>query len=312
MKKFIIKRFFSMLLTAFLVATATYFIMFLVPGDPLGEAVMDMPEDMQANYMAKYGLDKPVSVQYYLYMKNLLTNFDFGESIIYPGRSVNSILEDGIPVSAQIGLQGLLFGIPLGLGFGILAANYRGKWVDYLVMFVSLSAISIPSFVFASMLQYVFAFELGMFPITGWGTFACTVLPSLSYGIRSIGVKARYMRTSWLDVMNQDYVLAAESIGMSKFALQMKVIFRNAISPIVTILVPELALIFTGTFVLEMIYSIPGIGYYFVNSVTSRDYPMIIGQTIFISVCYILAMFLVDILYMVIDPRVRLDKKGAS
>lgn len=312
MKQYIFKRFLSMLLTGFLVITATYFIMHMVPGNPLGEAVMDMPEDVQANYMAKYGLDQPVTVQYYLYMKNLFLHFDFGESIIYPGREVNRILEDGIPVSAQIGLQGLLFGIPLGLGFGILAANYRGKWVDYLVMFVSLSAISIPSFVFASLLQYFFAFQKGWFPITGWGTFACTVLPSLAYGIRSIGVKARYMRTSWLDVMNQDYVLAAEAIGMSKLALQTKVIFRNAISPIVTILVPELALIFTGTFVLEVIYSIPGIGYYFVNSVTSRDYPMIIGQTIFISVCYILAMFLVDILYMVIDPRVRLHRKGAS
>lgn len=311
MKKYIAKRFLSMVLTGFLVITATYFIMHLVPGGPLGDAVLEMPEDVQANYMAKYGLDKPVTTQYYLYMKNLLVNFDFGESIVYPGRSINGILEAGIPVSAQIGVQGLLFGIPIGLGFGILAANFRGKWVDYVIMFISLSAISIPSFVFASLLQYFLAFEMQMFPISGWGTFACTVLPSLAYGIRSIGVKARYMRTSWLDVMNQDYVMAAEAIGMSKWALQIKVILRNAISPIVTILVPELALIFTGTFVLETIYSIPGIGSYFVNSVTSRDYPMIMGQTIFISICYIFAMFMVDILYMVIDPRVRLNKKGA-
>ncbi len=308
MKKYVTKRFLSMLLTMFLVITATYFMMHLIPGDPLGEAAAKLPEDIQANYYAKYGLDQPVYVQYWLYMKNLLLNFDLGESIVYPGRSINSIIAQGIPVSARIGLQGLAFGIPLGLILGVIAAYQRGKWVDYFVMFVSLAAISIPSFVFASLLQYLFAFELGWFPITGWDGFKYTVLPSLAYGISSIGVKARYMRTTWLDVMNQDYVLAAEAIGMSKMSLTFKVILRNAISPIITILIPQLALIFTGTFVLELIYSIPGIGSYLVNSVTGRDYPMIIGQTIVISSIYILAMFLVDILYMVIDPRVRLDK----
>ncbi len=280
----------------------------MIPGDPLGEAAAKLPEDIRDNYMARYGLDQPVIVQYFIYMKNLILNFDLGESIVYPGRSINQIISQGAPVSATIGVQGLMFGIPIGLGLGILAAYKRGKWVDYTVMFFSLVAISVPSFVFASILQYFFAFELGWFPITGWNGFIYTVLPSIAYGISSIGTKARYMRTSWLDVMNQDYVLAAEAIGMSKMALTFKVILRNAISPIVTILVPQLALIFTGTFVLELIFSIPGIGSYFVNSVTGRDYPMIIGQTIVISSIYILAMFAVDILYMLIDTRVRLDK----
>lgn len=307
MKRYIVKRFISMLITMFLVVTVTYFMMHLVPGDPLGDLAMKLPEDVQASYMAKYGLDKPVTEQYLIYMKNILTKLDLGESIIFPGRSINSILKQGVPVSARIGLQGLFFGIPIGLILGVVAATKRGRWPDYVIMFIALLAISIPSFVFAALMQYVFAFKLGWFPITGWGTAVYTVLPSLAYGMRSIGVKTRYMRTSWLDVMNQDYVLAAEAIGMSKRDLNLKVIFRNAISPIVTILVPELALIFTGTFVLELIFSIPGIGTYFVNSVTSRDYPMIIGQTIFISVCYIVSMFLVDLLYMAIDPRVRLD-----
>ncbi len=312
MKKYIVRRFMSMIITSLLVITATYFLMHAVPGNPLGDMVLDLPDDVRDNYMAKYGLDKPVYEQYFIYMKNLFTEFDLGESIVYPGRQINDILAQGVPVSAQIGIQGLIFGIPLGLGLGIIAANTRGKFLDYFIMFIALVALSIPSFVFASLMQFYFSFTLGWFPITGWGTFAHTILPSLAYGIRSIGVKARYMRTSWLDVMNQDYVLAAEAIGMSKRQLTFKVILRNAISPIVTILIPELALIFTGTFVLELIFSIPGIGSYFVNSVTAKDYPMIIGQTIFISTCYIFAMFVVDIAYMLIDPRVRLDKaKGA-
>lgn len=306
MKKYLLKRFGYMLFTMFIVLTITYFLMHLIPGDPLGELVNKLPEDVQANYMKKYGLDQPVYTQYFLYLKNLVINFDLGDSIVHPGRSVNDIIKAGVPVSARIGVQGLMFGIPIGLILGILAAYKRGKFLDYFTMLVSLFCVSVPSFVLATVLQYFLAVKFQLFPVTGWGSFIFTVLPSIAFGIRSIGVHARYMRTSWLDVMNQDYVLAAESIGFSKPQLTVKVILRNALMPIVTIIIPELALIFTGTFVLEVIFSIPGIGSYFISSVTARDYPMIIGQTIFIAVMYIFAMFVVDMVYMLIDPRIRL------
>ena len=306
MKKYLATRFMHMLITIFLVITITFFMMYLLPGNPLGELVEKLPEDVQANYMAKHGLDKPVYTQYFIYLKKLVFHGDLGESFVNPGRSVVSILKAGVPVSSRIGFQGLIFGIPIGLLLGILAAYKRGKVMDYFTMFLSLLCVSIPSFVLATVLQYFFAVKMQLFPVTGWGSFIFTVLPSIAFGVRSIGVHARYMRTSWLDVMNQDYVLAAESIGFSRIQLTFKIILRNAMLPIVTIIVPELALIFTGTFVLETIFSIPGIGSYFISSVTGRDYPMIIGQTIFIAVMYIFAMFLVDLLYMAIDPRIRL------
>ncbi len=283
--------------------------MHAIPGDPLGELVGRLPQSVQESYYAKYGLDKPVYQQYFIYIQNLFLRGDFGESIVYPGRSVNSIIARGAPISARIGIQGLAIGISLGITLGIIAAYKRGKWMDYFVMFVALFSISIPSFVFAAVLQYFLTVRYQIFPVTGWGTFAHTVLPAMAFGLRNIGVKARFMRSTWLDVMGQDYVLAAEATGMSKFDVTFKVILRNALTPLVTIIIPELAFIFVGTFVLETIFSIPGLGTYFIAAVSARDYPMIIGQTIFISTLYVTSMLVLDFVYVLIDPRVRLIKK---
>ena len=308
MLKFTLKRFGYMLVTLFLAASITFMLIHAIPGDPLASDARKLPEQVKQNYYAKYGLDKPLITQYGMFMKNAVKG-DLGQSLVYQGRSVTKTIAKHAPISAQIGGQALLMGVTLGLILGILAAFNRGKVIDYIVMFIAILGISVPSFVVASLLQLVFGVKLKILPITGWEGFKYSILPSIALSFSSIAVYARYMRANCLDVIGQDYILTAKAKGVSKVSLVWKHVIRNAILPAITILGPQVAGIFTGAFVVENIFAIPGLGKYFVSAVTDRDYNMVMGQAIFVAALYIVSLFIVDIVYGLVDPRIRVAKK---
>ncbi|WP_346887574.1 ABC transporter permease [Clostridium sp. UBA1056] len=306
MLKFTLKRFGYMLLTLFIASSITFMLIHAMPGDPLSVAARKLPEQIRANYYAKYGLDQPLFTQYKLFIKNAVHG-DLGQSLAYPGRSVTDTIKKHAPISGRIGGQGLILGVSIGITLGIVAAFKRGKWPDYLVMFIAIVGISVPSFVIASLLQFFFTVQLRLLPTTGWGQFKHTILPTIALSLGSIATYARYMRANCLDVIGQDYILTAKAKGVSSVSLVFKHVIRNAILPAITLLGPQIANIFTGSFVVESIFAIPGLGQYFVSSVTDRDYTMIMGQSIFVSALFIVSLFLVDIIYGLVDPRIRVS-----
>lgn len=240
-------------------------------------------------------------------MKSLLKG-DLGDSLAFAGRSVNTVIKDGLPASARIGIQAVFLGFVLGIILGgVLAAFKRNKWPDYIVMFLALVGVSIPSFVFAALLQYTFTVKLMILPTTGWGgSVKYTILPTIALSLSPLAIYARYMRNECLDVLGQDYILTAKAKGVSKVSLVWKHIIRNAILPSITILGPQIATILTGSFVIEGIYGIPGLGSSFVGAVNNMDYSMIMGLTVFMAALYIFSLLIVDILYGIIDPRIRI------
>lgn len=307
MLKYILKRTISMLITLFIITTLTFFMMHSIPGNPLSTQKKMMPEKVQQAYNEKYGLDKPVSEQYRIYMKNLVTKGDFGISFKYPGRSITETINKSSPVSMRLGLQSLAIGLPIGILLGILAAIKKNTRADYLVSFIAILGVTIPVFILASLFQYFFAVKLGALPTSGWGGPKYTVIPTLAMMFGPIATYSRYMKSSVLEVLSQDYILTAEAKGVSRRGVIWKHVFRNAILPIVTLLGPQIAAVFTGSFIVEKMFSIPGLGYYFVTAIQNRDYNMIIGTTVFYAAIFVLAQLIVDILYGIVDPRIRLQ-----
>jgi len=240
-------------------------------------------------------------------MKNMITKGDLGESLAYPGRPVASTIIKYAPKSARLGLQAIAMGFTVGIILGIIAAFNRNKWPDYLVIFIALLGVSIPGFVFASLLQYLFTVKFELLPSTGWGQFKHTILPSFALSLGSIATYSRFMRANTLDVIGQDYILTAKSKGVSRLSLIWKHIIRNAILPAITILGPQIGGVVVGAFVIESIFAIPGLGQYFVSSISDRDYTMIMGQTILVSAVYVISLFVVDIVYGLVDPRIRVS-----
>lgn len=304
MLKFTLKRFGYMLVTLFIASSITFMLIHAMPGDPLATAARKLPEQIRINYYAKYGLDQPVLVQYGHFINNAIHG-NLGESLAYPGRSVTGTIKNYAPISGRIGGQGLLIGVTIGITLGIVAAFKRGKWPDYVVMFIAILGVSIPGFVIAALLQLYFTVHHNWLPTTGWGEFKHTILPTLALSFAPIATYARYMRANCLDVIGQDYILTAKAKGVSTVSLVFKHVIRNAILPAITILGPQIAGIFTGAFVVESIFGIPGLGQYFVTAVTDRDYTMIMGQSVFVSALFIISLFLVDIIYGLVDPRIR-------
>lgn len=307
MLKFILKRLLYMIVTIWVIVSLTFILMHAIPGDPISVGSRKLPPQIRENLYEKYGLNKPITTQYFLYMKNFVTKFDLGESYSYPGVSVNDMIKQKAPVSGQVGAQALVFGLAVGLLLGIIAALRKGKWQDYSVMFLAILGIAVPSFVMAALFQYFFTVKFELFPTVGWGGFKFTVLPSLAMCFGTIATYARFMRSSCIEVLNQDYILTARAKGVSRNALIGKHVLRNAIMPTITMLGPQIAMIFTGTFVIESIFAVPGIGRYFVECVNARDYPVILGTTVFVAVLYIISVFVVDIMYSIIDPRIRVN-----
>lgn len=304
MKKFVLKRLLMAIVTMWVIITITFVIMHAVPGDPFAREGK-MPEQVYQNLRAQYGLDKPLGEQYVIYLKNIMKG-DFGKSMKSQAETVNQMIKRGAPVSAQIGLQAFIISMILGPALGSIAALYQNKLPDYITMIIAIIGISVPSFILATLLVQFVAKQVAWLPISGWGTFKHSILPSLSLALMPIAASARLMRSSMLEVLGQDYIRTARSKGLSKFKVIMGHAVRNAILPVVSTLGTTLSGLLTGSFVIEKIFGVPGLGNFLISSVTNRDYTLIMGTTIFYSFVLIILLLIVDILYVVIDPRIQL------
>ncbi len=297
------------IVTIWAIITITFFLMHSVPGNPFATESRKIPENIMENLMKKYGLDKPKSEQYMMYLKNI-ARFDFGESMKSNTETVNEMIARGFPVSAHLGVQAILIALILGPALGAIAALYQNKTPDYISMIISIIGVSVPSFVMGSFLIQFVARNVDWLPIGGWGEFRHTILPSFALAMMPLAQFARLMRSSMLEVLNQDYIKTAKSKGITRTAVIMKHAVRNAILPIVSMLGTTISNLVAGSFVIEKIFGIPGLGMFFTTSVFNRDYTLIMGVTVFYAMVLITMMLLVDIAYMLIDPRIRLTKEG--
>ncbi len=304
MFKYIMKRAGLGFLTLIAVCTMTFFLMNLVPGGPFIAERAISPE-AQAALEAKYGLDKPLGEQYLTYMTDLAQG-DLGPSVKQRGRTVNEIIGSRFPVSAQIGGIAVLVALTIGLPLGATAALNRGKWKDNLILVIVTGGIAVPSFVLCTILLYFFSAQLGWFPSYGLSSAAHYVLPVIALAFYPTAYITRLMRTSMLDVLGQDYMRTAKAKGLSERVCLYKHALRNSVLPIITYLGPLLAYIVVGSFVVEEIFTIPGLGSELVGAITSRDYPLIMGITVFLSMFMISLNVLVDVAYKIVDPRIKL------
>ena len=304
MKSFYLKRIISMIITIILITTLTFTMMHSIPGGPFTRERPVPPEILRA-LNAKYNLDDPLPIQYLNYMKGLLT-FDLGPSYSKIGTTVNDLIYSGFPVSAKIGLLASLLIVVVGIPLGVISALKQNKPIDYFVMFMATLGITVPSFVIATIIIYFFAGKLGWIPSFGLSTPASYIGPVIALSGYSLSFVTRLTRSSMLEVLRQDYIRTARANGIKEFTVIMKHAVRNALIPVVTYVGPMVAAILTGSFVVEKIFAIPGIGRHFVESVTNRDYTTIMGITVFYAVFYLITIFLVDIAYALIDPRIKL------
>ncbi len=304
MPKYIAKRVFMAVITAFLVATLTFCVMNMVPGGPFLAEKAVTPQ-AQAAMEAKYGLDKPLPQQYITYMNGLIHG-DLGLSLKKRGRTVSDIITGKFPVSARLGGLALIVAVFIGVPLGSVAAFNKGKLVDNILVVLSTAGIAIPSFLSSTLLMYVFTTKLKLLPSLGLNSAPSYIMPVIALALYPTFYIARLMRSSMLDVIGQDYMKTARAKGVSPFFIIFKHAMRNAILPVVTYLGPLLASLMTGSFIIEKIFNIPGLGSEFVGAITSRDYPMIMGTTIFLAVFVICMNVVVDILYAIIDPRIKL------
>lgn len=314
MGKYILKRIGYSVLTLFALIALTFFMMRLLPGDPfIGEKAIT--EATRVALEEKYGLDKPVAEQFMIYIGNVISG-DLGSSMHY-NRPVTAIIADAFPYSLDLGMRALIFATIMGIFLGSMAAIKRGTPWDTLAMIIAIIGVSIPSFIVGAVLQYFLGLKLyewtgmNIFPITGWASEIHKLIPSFALSFGSLATISRLMRTSMLDVLSSDYIKTAKAKGLSEGKIVRRHAIRNAIMPVITVLGPIAASILTGAFVVENIFSIPGMGRFFVLSIQVQDYTMISGTTIFYGAFLILANLIVDLLYGFIDPRIKLvEKKG--
>ncbi|ALO45247.1 ABC transporter permease [Pseudohongiella spirulinae] len=304
------KRLIQGVITVWFIATATFFGMHNVPGDPLsGERAAN--ETIRANLEARYGLDRPLIEQYGIFMRNMLRG-DFGISYTQQNREVNDIIREHFPVSATLGVLAVLFAALGGILWGALTALYRNRLPDYIIMFLVILGISVPSFVFAGIGQLTLvnlndALGFSVLPVAGWGTVAHMLLPALVLGLGTMAYMTRLMRSSMLEVMSSDYIRTAKAKGLSPTRIFTRHQLRNAVLPVITVLGPAIAAITTGGFVVELVFAIPGLGRYFVQAVQQLDYTVIMGTTVFYGSFLVFMVIVVDLVYGWIDPRVRLQ-----
>jgi len=304
MAKFLIKRIFSALLTLFIVVTLTFFLMNMIPGGPFQSE--KITEKMLEIINEKYGLNKPVFQQYLSYLSKLLQG-DLGISYKRQGYTVAEIIALKFPISARLGLVTMVWGVVSGILVGVTAAVNHNKTIDRIAMFLCTLGIAVPSFVIGTSLIYLFAVNLGILPSSGLNTPLHYVLPVIALSFQPMSYIARLMRSNMLDAIDQDYIKTARAKGLSTGKTIFKHALRNTIIPVITYLGPMTAGVLTGGFVTERIFDIKGLGAYFVESITNRDYPMIMGTTIFFAALIIAANLIVDILYHVVDPRIKVD-----
>ena len=316
--KFLIKRILMGFVTLWLVITITFFLLHLLPGDPF-QSEKAIPPKIKENLMAKYHLDKPLGVQYVEYLKSI-SKGDLGMSMKVRGRTVNDVIVDSFPVSADLGARAIIFALVVGIPLGIIAALKRGKYPDKISMVIAIIGISVPSFVLAGLMQkYAVDFHNGILIdklnlplfrilLSGWDDPSKKILPVIALGLYTVALIARLLRDKMIEVMGQDYIRLAIAKGVKPKDIVLKHALRNAILPIITIMGPTIAALLTGSFVIEQIFTIPGLGKYFVQSINDRDYTMVLGVTVFYAIFLIIMMIIMDIVYALVDPKIKLGK----
>ncbi|MGM7702891.1 ABC transporter permease [Pseudalkalibacillus sp. Hm43] len=298
-----------MIISLLVIVTATFGLMRAAPGGPFtGEK--ELPPAIQANLNAFYGLDQPWYKQYFDYLVSI-AQWDFGPSFTYKGQTVNDLINNGFPVSFYLGMEAILVAVAVGILLGTIAALKHNEWQDYGAMIVAVLGISVPSFIIASVFQYFLAMQLGLFPVARWDSFMHSVLPALALATTPMAFIARLTRSSMLEVLSNDYIRTAKSKGLSKNVIIWRHTIRNALLPVVSYMGPLISAILTGSFIIEKIFGVPGLGMHFVTSITNRDYTTIMGVTVFFSILLLVSILLVDIAYGLIDPRIQIaGKKG--
>jgi oligopeptide transport system permease protein len=304
MTRYLLRRVWYMFLTLFIIATASFFLMKILPGSPLN-AEDKLSEEQKEIILEKYGLNDPVPVQYAKYLGGLVQG-DLGVSFKFDNTPVTTILFDRIGPSALLGFQALILGSVIGVILGLLASIFRNSPIDFSSTIIAVLGTSIPSFVFAGLLQYVFAVKLGWFPVALWGEFEHTILPTIALAIHPMATAARFTRTEMVEVLHSNYIITARAKGVAESGIILKHGLRNALIPLITVLGPMAVGLMTGSMVIEQIFAIPGIGEQFVTSVMVNDYPTIMGTTLLFAFGFILIILIIDLLYGLIDPRIRL------
>lgn len=302
---YILKRIGLAVVTVWVVITVTFFVMRAVPGGPfMSEKAIS--EAAMATLEAKYGLDKPLMEQYSTYLKDIVFEQDFGPSLKQRGRSVIDIISDGMKTSVLLGIVAAVCALGSGIVLGAVAALRRNKLIDKVIMVVTTAFVSMPSFIMGSLLLVVFAIKLAVLPANG-STNAGLVLPIITLALYPMAYITRLTRSSMLDVLGQDYIRTARAKGVSGMRIIFGHALKNSLIPVITYFGPMLAYIVTGSLVVEQIFAVPGIGRAFVNSITNRDYPLIMGTTIVLAMLIVVMNLISDILYKVVDPRITLE-----
>ncbi|MFS0673145.1 ABC transporter permease [Ornithinibacillus sp. 179-J 7C1 HS] len=307
MLKYILKRLLIMIITLWIIVTLTFVLMVSVPGSPFNSEG-NSNEIVQQNLAKHYNLDKPYHIQYLLYLKSIVT-LDFGPSIKQPNQTVNDLLGRGFPISAELGIVTIIVAVISGIILGVLAALRHNGIIDYLAMGIAVLGISVPNFILATLLIQKLAVDWEIFPVATWKSTMHMVLPVLALSTGPMAVIARLTRSTMLEVLTQDYIKMARAKGLAPWKIIFKHALRNALMPVITIMGTLVAGIMTGSFVIEQIFAIPGMGKYFVESINHRDFPVIMGTTVFYSAFLIIMLFLVDIAYGILDPRIKVSKK---
>lgn len=307
MVRYLINRILWTIPVLLLVATVTFFLMHIAPGSPWdarsGAQGRTLDPSLEASFNRRYGLDDPLYLQYLKYLRSAVT-LDFGESYVEQGKSVTEVIGDGFPYSARIGLLALLMALGIGIPVGVLAAVKHNTITDYVSLFVTTISYTLPDFVIAIFLLIVFAVELGWLPVlfTDWRSY---ILPAVALGTGSAAFIARLTRSSVLEAMRHDHVVTARAKGLASRAVIARHVVRNGMIPVITIIGPALAALVTGTIIIERVFGVPGMGRLFIDSISTRDYPVIMGVTLFYATLIILGNLLVDIAYVFADPRIR-------
>lgn len=315
MGRYIVRRLLWMIPVLLFISIVTFALVHAVPGGPF-DREKALPAEIKANLRQHYGLDQPIWKQYTDYMgitRNPSGEYagvlqgDFGPSYASRGRTVNDIFADHLPVSLQLGLAALVIAVGIGVPLGVVAALKQNTLWDYVSMFIAIVGVSVPSVVLGPLFILVFALWLQFFPVAGWGSFEQLIMPAVALGLRSSALIGRLTRASMLQVIREDYVRTARAKGLSERVVIVRHALRNAFIPVATVLGPMFAALVTGTFVVEQIFAIPGMGKYFVTSITNRDYPVVMGTTLLYAVFLAFANLAVDITYGFLDPRIRYD-----
>lgn len=317
MTRYVLRRFVEMVITLYLIGTATFFLLSAVPGTAIDRKIEKLPEQTKQIVIAKYGFDKPVVERYFITLKNYIVKGEFGESLVHAGDTISSIVKNKMPVSARLGIQQIVVGVSLGIILGIIAAMNRGKPIDYIILVGVMILASVPSLVLSLLLQkYLAKGAILNLPIIGWpkgadlwfGGWKYTIIPTLAGAGSYLAYYARLMKTSMLDSINQDYTLTARSKGLSEVTIVRKHVLRNSFIPIITVLPVAISGVISGSFFIERVFAIPGAGQYFIQAANDRDVPILMGLTLLYALIYLIAIFITDILYTVVDPRIRLVK----